>query len=372
MNPQQHSSSQSLSLTSFKSISHQSFIDWMKAFGMLLIVIGHVIGDPTHIFNQVTQPLYTKQLGVSFFVFVTGWGLANDSNFRYKVVFKRLFLIYFYGITAAIILSIIFFFSKGSLNLSNYLPFVGGINVFFNHFPANTTTWYIGLYVHLVLFWCFFLHRRTIGIHHLILAFLIENCARCVLISLGKEYIAYMILPNWITVFLLGFFLSQKKDIGFHPKVFVLAFIWVGILISWPKISSIFAFDESFPFRNTSLADSWVLPLRSVIISSVYIINTLLCFTIARHLPLLSIVSFFARNTLIIFIAHIPIIFNFSGKFYRLFETEQIVRQWLWIFVLYLGLGLASEIIQRSVNTRKLRELLWVKLTRILPDLEKA
>ena len=70
---------------------------------MFLIVYGHVVGDPFNPFNQITQPAYTKQLGVAFFVFITGWSLANDNRNGLRVVFNRLFAIYFYGILFALL-----------------------------------------------------------------------------------------------------------------------------------------------------------------------------------------------------------------------------------------------------------------------------
>ena len=54
--------------------------------GKLLIVFGHVIGDPQNPYNLVTQPAYTKQVGVALFVFITGWGLANNKqSYNYQL-----------------------------------------------------------------------------------------------------------------------------------------------------------------------------------------------------------------------------------------------------------------------------------------------
>ena len=131
----------------------QDFIDWLKASGMLLILIGHLVGAPDALFNAVSVPVYSKQLGVAFFVFAAGWSLANDQRPALRAAFNRAFPIYLYGLLCALALSAIYWFSKGTINKSNYLPLMGGINVFFNFFPANPTTWYIGMYLHLLLFW---------------------------------------------------------------------------------------------------------------------------------------------------------------------------------------------------------------------------
>ena len=114
-------------------MERQSFVDWMKALGMLLIVAGHIVGDPYNIYNSVSQPVYTKQLGVAFFIFITGWGLANETRDGLRVVFNRIFPVYLIGFVFAVLLSLIFFVIGHDINESNYLPFIGGINVILNY-----------------------------------------------------------------------------------------------------------------------------------------------------------------------------------------------------------------------------------------------
>ena len=104
------------------NIKHQNFIDLMKAVGMLLIIFGHIIGDPSNLYNQLTLPVHTKQIGVAFFVFITGWGLANNTKPPLRTIYNRVFPFYFYGILFAVFLSILFTFTKGDTNPSNYLP----------------------------------------------------------------------------------------------------------------------------------------------------------------------------------------------------------------------------------------------------------
>ena len=354
-----------------QKIPHQKFSDWMKAVGMLLVVVGHVIGDPMNISNQVAQPVYAKQLGVCFFIFATGWSLANDPSPRFRVVFNRLFPMYFYGVITAVLVSTVFFFYKGDTNLSNYLPFIGGVNVFMDAFPANPTTWYIGLYIHLILFWCFFLQNKPIKISHLIVAFCLENLVRCLVLSEGRIYTAYMLLPNWITIFLLGSYLRHQRDANFHPKILALIAALIVFMSLWPTVMKPLEFGREFPFRSSGFDSFWSLPLQSVIISFLYITYTLVFFTIVRHLPLPSIVAFFARNTVITFIVHMPIVFELSRYFYSLFSPEsEIGKRLAWIFVLYVGLGIFSEIVQRSINLRKIRTLAWSFVLKYFPKLD--
>src|SRR4029450_7272528 len=81
---------------------HIHFIDWMKSLGMFLIVFGHVAGDSI---VHLTPPIYPKELGVRFFIFTIGWGLARESRDRLRVVYNRLFLFFFLGLGFAMVMS---------------------------------------------------------------------------------------------------------------------------------------------------------------------------------------------------------------------------------------------------------------------------
>lgn len=327
----------------------------MKAVGMFFIVFGHVVGAP---FNQFTQPIYPKQLGVAFFVFITGWSLANENRPRLRVVFNRIFPVYLFGVGCALVVSLLFFFIKNDTNPSNYLPFFLGINVLFNNFPANPTTWYIGTYLHLLLFWYFFLHGGTIRTRHLLLACTGEIIIRAIFMALGKGFIAYMLLPNWLTIFLLGFFLSKKQDETDKSKLPVLAIIWVGLFVFWAWAGNTIGFDTSFPFRNFAGGAQNLAVFRSTLVSLLYIAHTLIFFAIARRLPHLAAVSFFSRNTLIIFIAHMPVINQCSPFIYSLFDSV-FVKKLILILILYIGLALFSELLHKMINVKKLREKIW-------------
>src|SRR6478672_3451877 len=72
-----------------------SFIDWMKTAGIVVIVVGHVAARTS---DWMTPPIYPKQLGVAFFVFVTGYTLAREQRPVWRVLFNRLFDVYVFGI----------------------------------------------------------------------------------------------------------------------------------------------------------------------------------------------------------------------------------------------------------------------------------
>ena len=58
---------------------HQPIIDWLKVVGMVLILLGHLVGKYT---NDLSPPIYPKQLGVAFFLFAAGYSLARERRSR--------------------------------------------------------------------------------------------------------------------------------------------------------------------------------------------------------------------------------------------------------------------------------------------------
>ena len=330
----------------------------MKAIGMLLILIGHIIGDPKNIYNLLAQPTFTKQIGVAFFVFITGWGLANETRDSLKVVFNRLFPFYFYGVAFAVIVSLTFLVTKHDINPSNYLPFFLGVNVLFNNFPANPTTWYIGTYIHMLLFWYFFFAGKTVTPRHIVIAFLIENLIRSLILYWGRDFTGYMILPNWISVFLLGMYLHDRKqtDAKLTGFVYILA---LGVVVTvWTLIANTMGFDGTFPFRNLPYDQIWRFPVESLLTSVTYIIYTLLFFAAARRLPGNRIIVFFAEATLITVILHMPIIYE-THKFFYSFFADPMTARIVYIFVIYIGLAVIARILNRMINLKMLRDRAW-------------
>ncbi len=343
-------------------MQRQAFIDWMKATGMFAIVVGHIIGSPYHIFNLVSQPIYTKQLGVCFFIFIMGWSLAHEKSNSFQVVFKRAFPIYFYGALFAILMSAYNYYNVGNLNESNYLPFFLGANVLFNFFPANPTTWYIGTYLHVLLFWFLFMRNRQIGLGHVGIAIIIEIVVRASLIYQDLDFVAYMTLPNWLTIFVLGSYLHQKKDTSFTLSTVLMLVAWAALLALWASPLNNLIAPKSFPFREISNVENlhtWGPSFaRSVLISFIYILNTIVFFELLRRVPYNKVVGFFARNSLITFIVHMPLIYATNKFFYNTFETEW-VAQWLMIAFIFIGCALISEVFNKIINLSYLQTKAW-------------
>ena len=345
-------------------LERYNLIDWMKAIGMFLIVLGHVFGYP---FNDFTVPINMKQLGVTCFVFVIGWGLAKEKRTAPRVIFNRLFSVYFWGLLFAILLSVIYFFTKHDTNPSNYLPFIFGVNVFLNSFPANPTTWYIGTYIHIILFWAFFLKNKDVRPWMFIAALLVELLCRSVLIYYGRFFTAYMLLPNWATVFFLGMLLAQRKDLyPEHTRLIVFSCVFVFYSFAWRLLMQQFEFSHHFPFgilkAHNLLVSTFV---SSFLVTIVYLVYTYLLFEICRRLPASPVARFFARNTLVIFIGHMPLLYALAPPVYRLIPVWWVKKLAL-VLILYVGLGIAGELTGSILKVYQKREWLWGKIEGVL------
>jgi hypothetical protein len=332
------------------------FIDWLKAIGMFLIVFGHYFGEP---FDQFTQPVYPKQLGVAFFVFVMGWGLASETRPQWQVVYNRLFPMYFWGLAIAFFISIIFMLSQGHPAISNYLPFFVGINVLGDFFPSNPTTWYIGTYLHILLLWAFVMRKVNVTLPLILLVLLCEIAVRTIFIEFERLFTGYMLISNWLSVFLLGMYMYQQKDNHNYLKALLLILVWAILLMTWASVLNSLNITKSFPFRtlvdHSTLISSIAI---SMAISFVYLSNTLLAVKFFSRIPANRIVRFFSRNTIIIFIAHMPF-YVVAEPIARVFIEQGWGVRALIVLIMYVGLALISELLHKLININQYKIKIW-------------
>jgi hypothetical protein len=345
-NPQTHETFQSTPR------EYLPFIDWMKFAGIAIIVVGHVAAAPI---NGLVAPIYPKQLGVAFFIFVMGFSLARETRPCSIVLANRLFDIYLFGAVSAVLISACTYTMFGSLNLSNYLPILGGMNVIFNNFPANPTTWFIGTYLHILIAWIFVFRRIRIHLWILPAVSLGEILVRSLLVPTLGGFVAYMAITNWLTVFLLGIYFGQRPQNRVAQST-ILNFVALAFfLVAWHFTVSPFILERSFPFMRLNWRTGpFDGVITSLTVSLVYAITTLLFFRFARTIPAPSLIRFFARNTVIIFIGHMPIfyalapILNRSGASYT-------VRSIVYLFACFILLAIVSEYMRNLVLLMKLR-----------------
>lgn len=344
------------------------FVDWMKAVGMFLIVFGHFFGDP---FNQFTQPVYPKQLGVAMFVFIMGWGLGKVNSTHYQVGYNRIFPMFFWGGIIALFISMISFFAIQDLAESNYAPLFLGINVIFNFFPANPTTWFIGTYLHIILLWVIVFRHIKITPIVLFLSLIFEIVFRSYFISDNSIFIAYMSLPNWLTLFLLGMYMCQQKDHSSSSGLMVRVIGWAGFLIIWAITLNNFDVSNRFPFKSIEISSQFINALTtSSIVSVVYLANTLFSIAVFSRIKAGRIVRFFSRNTIIVFIGHMPLYFVLEPIVRVVFPSGWPKRLCI-VLIMYIGLSLLSELLHKWIKVDSIKKWGWEKITRFVPKLAK-
>lgn len=329
------------------SVARLAFIDWMKAIGMFLIVFGHVVGGPV---NALTPPIYQKQLGVAFFLFVTGFTLARETRPVRRVVVTRLFEILFIGAAFAVLATLVSLASGGRGWLSNYLPLLLGAHVLVDNFPVNPTTWYIGTYIHIILLWATVVRRVRVTPALIAGVAAAEILIRAALWTSAGTFIAYMAVTNWLTVWLMGLYagrMAPKPPPAWTVTAAALAVAapLVGGLV-WP-------FDDGFPFRGLPAAGAWSRLVASVGVSLFYAGATWLAFAATLRLARSRVVEFLAAQTVIVFVVHMPV--------YNLLLP--LIGSWpfwpratMMLLVNYFALAVLGALLYRWLKPAALRE----------------
>jgi hypothetical protein len=331
----------------------------MKAIGMFLIVFGHFYGEP---YNQLTQPVYPKQLGVAIFVFIMGWGLGNTQKPIWQVAYKRIFPMFFWGGVIAVFISALTLFISNDLRLSNYMPFVFGVNVGFNFFPANPTTWFIGTYLHIVFLWAILFNKITVTPAILIASLVLEITIRALLIHSDNLFIAYMIMPSWLTVFLLGMYMRDIKDSPTKDGLIFLVIIWITLTVLWAIFFNSLNVGSRFPFRSIQISsDKWNALFESVCISTLYLGHTYFFVKVFSKIKANTLVRFFSRNTIIVFIAHMPF-YVVAAPIASVFVPNGWGNKLIIVLLMYIGLSALSELLNRVVKVDELRDYIWKRL----------
>lgn len=337
-----------------------SFLDWMKAMGMSVIVYGHVAHATT---VGLTPPIYAKQLGVAFFLFATGFTLAREARGPFEVLFNRLFQIYLYGLSLAVVLTTAGFLFGTGLALSNYFPFLGGVNVMFDNFPANPTTWYLGTYLHLLVIWAVWLRTVRVRFWMVAAALALEIPIRALIIAGGGPFIAYMLFTNWSAVFLLGLAQGGRPTVEPRGSAWPYVVALAGGLAVWAGAAAPFGFQDTFPFMTLPGANGLVGAfLISAAASVLYSSAAALLFEAGRRVRPPAAVRFIARNSPVIFLAHMPVFFTLNPILvgWGLSYWSRVAVQ---LAVCLGGLGLASELLRVVVRPDHLRARVRTALT---------
>ncbi len=317
---------------------------------MLIIVYGHAPAG-TKWFN--TAPINPKQLGVTLFVFATSFCLVRERRSLFDAITPRLLYVYFVGIFFALAWSLYYGIVRHDIGESNYLPFIFGINVLVNYFPANPSTWYIGTYLHLLLLWWVWLHRVHVRFIHLAIIAAVSIGVRSVLIASGDDFIAYMNICNWLPIFMLGMYASQTKAESKRNYV-IPAILFLSFCAAWPSITLGLNVQQDFPFKRLEIASPIVgIIATSFAIEAIYLGVTWLIFRLSTALPNVEMVNFFARNTLFIFVSHMFLRSIVSPYLDEIVESGAL-RVAINILIYFFGLGLLGELFQRTLKLKSL------------------
>jgi hypothetical protein len=339
-----------------------AFLDWMKAIGITLIVYGHVTGASPFV---ALAPLYSKQLGVALFLFAAGFSLARESRGRWHAAYNRLFEMYLFGLACALLWSLVSWTTLGKVTRSNYLPFVLGLNVLQDAFPANPTTWYIGTYLHLVLLWALALHRLQVTAAILVGGFMLEVAIRALVVQTAGGYVAYMLLPNWTTPLLLGLWYGQGRVTT--PRVSApTAFAGLAIgLFVWIAVARALPFEPTFPFMRLEGIDPVIGAIVvSMAVSVLYATVPWLVLGVVGLWSAPGVVRFLARNTVILFIVHMPLYYMLIDPL-RAAVPDRMLRATVMLPVCLLGPAAVSEGIRRVLRPWVLRDRLYTWATAV-------
>jgi fucose 4-O-acetylase-like acetyltransferase len=330
-------------------------IDWLKAIGITLIVFGHLAHGAL---AGLVPPIYPKQFGVAMFIYATAYGLARERRASWRAVANRLFEMFLFGLAIAALLSGIGYALDGDIRESNYLPFAAGVNVALDYFPANPTTWFIGMYLQMLMLWAVVLRRVRAGVALVGVVAVVEIVLRAVLMERAGSFVAYMNVSNWLTVFMLGSWHGARGvTAGREGRWWRPAFALAALVIAWSAVAGRFVAVDSFPLMRIGGSGVLAALATSMAVTFLYAAVTLLAVAIVSTAPALDSVRYVARNTVIVFIGHMPIYFALQP-----FLKDLIANYWLVVAIqmlpCYFGLLWLSERVRAAVQPVALRESL--------------
>lgn len=331
-------------------------IDWLKAIGITLIVFGHLAHGAI---AGLVPPIYPKQFGVAMFLYASAYGLARERRSSWRAVANRLFEMFLFGVVIAVLLSGIGYALEGDIRESNYLPFVGGVNVVLDYFPANPTTWFIGMYLQILLIWAMVLRQVRVSVTLIALVAVGEIALRTLLMERAGNFVAYMNVSNWLTVFLLGSYHGQRgRTPGSDTAWWRAGLPLAALVIAWSALIGPVIAVDSFPFMRLATPGFGGALAASIGVTFLYASVTLLTVATVGSLQTPAGVRYVARNTVIVFIGHMPL-------YYALHPLLKQLTTSYWLIVAiemvpcYFGLLWVSERVRSVVDPVRLRDRLF-------------
>jgi hypothetical protein len=129
----------------------------------------------------------------------------------------------------------------------------------------------------------------------------------------------------------------------------------VAFVVAWTTVLARMPMRMGFPFMTFALSAPASAFATSIAVSTLYLLSTILTVRAVRSVPAPAVVRFVARNTLIVFIVHMPIYYAIQPAV-RAATTSYWLRVLLYLIVGYVAALIASEVIQALSNRLRLRE----------------
>jgi hypothetical protein len=245
------------------------------------------------------------------------------------------------------------------------------VNVLFNFFPANPTTWYIGTYLHLLLLWAFVLRRVQIRGWMLIATAVGEIAMRAVLIQRFDGVLPYQLVSDWLLVLVLGLYAGQHRAGEREGSWKAPLVAMVATLGGWHLVFGRFFVGAEFPWMKAPMfgaAGPWfVASLVTVLYSGM----TLLIFAATRRVPIPAVVGWFARHTVVIFIAHMPV-YYIVGPLLAGAGWSYEARSVALMLISLPGLAALSSLVARLMPSALHRDRVLAQVTGRLPSVSEA
>ena len=136
----------------------------------------------------------------------------------------------------------------------------------------------------------------------------------------------------------------------------------IGLIGFWMSFTGRINIENNFPFRIITSSNRMLsLLVTSTVISGLYTTITLLTFRITMGLWDLVFIRFLARNTLFVFIIHMPLVYLLTPIYYPLVPSL-ILRIPISLTLFFLIPAVISEILFKWIDLKHMRNILFQKV----------
>jgi hypothetical protein len=166
-----------------------------------------------------------------------------------------------------------------------------------------------------------------------------------------------------MTAFVLGLYFGQRElpAMHFSYRNVVAGVAIIGLIGFWMLFTERINIENNFPFKIITFSNRMLsLLVTSTAISGLYAMITLLTFRMTMGLWDLGFIRFLARNTLFVFIIHMPLVYLLVPVYYPLVPSL-ILRIPISLTLFFLIPAVVSEILFKWIDLKHMRKTLFQK-----------